>query len=181
MGMAAVEAEDADQEREEAAAKLRELNQELKTTRRQLDEAQKLADRVNKKYYRFQHDVVYTNAGARAIYQQIQQLETQLVDKRKELNKYIVEFPQMRDVMSERRSVFELLTRLKDKEFLIRKQIQAAKWRMAGSPPAEEASGEEPAAGGAEIGKQMQEQETRPATLRRFTPSTAGGSRPGKE
>ena len=118
---------------EDPAKKFAELRVRLIATQREIEGAQERVDEVNKKFYRFQHDAVYTNAGARRIYEDIHRLEVQLKEKREELNKYLAEIPQMRDVMSERRSVFGLVGKLRDKEMLIRKEIRAARWGMAGA------------------------------------------------
>ncbi|NQT93047.1 MAG: hypothetical protein HQ559_09810 [Lentisphaerae bacterium] len=160
---------------EDPAKKLEELRVKLITTKRELAGVQERVDEVNKKFYRFQHDVVYTNAGARRIYEDIHRLEVQLKEKREELNRYLVEIPQMRDVMSERRSVFGLVGKLRDKEMLIRKEIRAARWRMAGATgdvPAANAvetePREKPAAN--EIGKSVAG-ERKPIAVRQFVPS----------
>lgn len=111
--------------------RLDELTAELTKTRADLQRAQQDADAANKRYFQFNHGVVYSNAQAKVIYEEIVELEKKTVAKRKELNEMLMTTPEMKAVTEERRAAYERLSRLMDREQLLLNDIRVVKTRNA--------------------------------------------------
>ncbi|MBM4142507.1 MAG: hypothetical protein FJ225_02790 [Lentisphaerae bacterium] len=108
------------------------LTAELARTREDMEQARKAADEANKRFFRFNHDVVYTNAQAKAIYEEIVELERKTVEKRRQLNEMLMTTPEMKAIKEERRAAYERLSRLKDREQLLLNDIRAEGLKIAG-------------------------------------------------
>lgn len=113
----------------EARVSVKDLEVRLEKTRNHLAAAQEEVDALNTRFYRIQHDVVYTNFDARKIYMEIKKLESVLGARRTELNKMIMKLPEMTAAAAARKEAYDKVQKLQDTEALILKDLRAARWR----------------------------------------------------
>ena len=104
------------------------------TAREQLDSlkaavraAQKEAVEANREYLRFQDSLVYSNEVVSNVYQEVRQLEKELVEKRKELREEMMKLPEMREMMKKRDKAFEKASELKRRWQMLQKEVNEAR------------------------------------------------------
>jgi len=114
------------------APRMQELQDKLARVRQELESAREEAAAENKRFYRFQHDVVYTNSAAKAVYTEMRRYEQLATDKRKELNELMNQAPEMIEIKKRRKAAYDRLSRLKDKEQLVLNDIKAERYRQMG-------------------------------------------------
>ena len=114
---------------DDSTQKIKDLEAELKQVRFDVIEAQKAAQDQNKKYFQFQHDVVYSNENAKAIYMEISGLEKTLIDKKKELDELTQKLPEMRQMIKDRSVSYAKAENLRKKEQLILNEIKAERFK----------------------------------------------------
>jgi chromosome segregation ATPase len=102
----------------------RDLERELRQVREALPQAQEAVAEVNKEYFRFQHDIVYTNRQVGAVYRDIKELERQLVEKRRELDELTHKLPEMRELVKKRNTAFKRLSDLREREDILNEALE---------------------------------------------------------
>ena len=107
--------------------KIAELNAKLDGINKEKLAVQKEIDAANKAFFKFQHDVVYTNDALKALYKKIKEIEKTLVEKRNELNTITQQLPELRKIKKDREEVYRKLRHLKERERLVRNEISALK------------------------------------------------------
>jgi hypothetical protein len=112
--------------------RMQELQDKLKEVRRELESAREAAAAENKRFNRFQHDVVYTNMAAKVVYTEMRRYEQLAAEKRKELNELMNQAPEMIEIKQRRKAAYDRLSRLKDKEQLVLNDIKAERYRQSG-------------------------------------------------
>jgi chromosome segregation ATPase len=112
-----------------AESRMGELQRKLQETRDGVELAVKDADKENKAFYRFEHDICYTNSAILPLYREIRELETRLAEQRKKLSEKMMTLPEMKRIQKRREAAFKKVSALKDQELSILKAIEAEKWK----------------------------------------------------
>ncbi len=92
----------------------------------------------NSLFFRFKHDVVYTNSPVGLLYREIVELEKQLVAKRRALQEVEREMPELKAMTERRKALHARIRRLSEREQLLRNELRALRLREAAdAAPAE--------------------------------------------
>ena len=113
--------------------KLVKLEKNLVSVQNNLDAVVKQIATKNKEYQVFQHDIVYTNGVPATIYAEIKAMEKELVEKRNALEDATMKIPGARDMLNERKALYNRKNRLAESIMLLRNEIYAVKLRVANS------------------------------------------------
>jgi chromosome segregation ATPase len=113
-----------------APTRMDELRERLEDTRDALAQAEADAAKANRAFYRYEHDVVYTNAAAKILYDEIERLESQIAERRQKLSKLMSGSQEQKQIQRRRMEAFRKVSDLKDKELSLQNDIRAEKWRQ---------------------------------------------------
>ena len=125
-------------EGEQAAptGKMAALDGRLATVRGEMAKVRERIQEENQEYFKMQqHDAVYTNSPAAAVYQEIKVLERELAEKRKKLDVELQKIPEIRAITKRRKTLYKQLAGLKDRELLIRREMRTEQRKRAGGKP----------------------------------------------
>lgn len=101
------------------------LRKELVSVRAELDTAEREMENRNKTLLDRQHQLEYQDPETVALREEIVGLERQLIAKRQQLQTRLALKPEIKDVESERKDLFQTLQRLRDTEAAIQREIAA--------------------------------------------------------
>lgn len=108
------------------------LQGRLAAVRSEMATVQEKIQEENARYVHFQqHDAVFTNGPAASIHKQVVALERQLKLKRDELEREMRKIPGLAKIRKQRKVLYEELGKLRDRELLIRKEIDTEQIRLA--------------------------------------------------
>jgi len=103
-----------------------DANARLAVVRAELSRALRDSDKATKNYFKVEHDIVYTNAVLNRLYLSVKDLEKTLLEKKKELQDEVMKSPSMREATKERMDAFEKVSRLKERERVMLKELHGA-------------------------------------------------------
>ena len=127
--------------------RLHAVREEMRTLHKRIQE-----ENARFTHYR-QHDAVYTNSPAAALYKEIVALEKRLAAKREKLEVETRKMPELAKMRKERKALYDQMRKLRDRELLIRREIRTEQIRLGdsalGKKPGSAEAGPSPAEKGA--------------------------------
>lgn len=108
-----------------AAGKAGELQKELTDVRAALAEARENLTKQTKDLWQQQHDAEYNDPDCSRLRQEINALEKQVMDKRRELAAHLATLKTVKDLEAQRVELFRNVQELESRERLILNEIQA--------------------------------------------------------
>ena len=100
------------------------LKNDLSIVEQQLEQVQQEIQAVTRELWTVQHDLEYEHPECVAIHNDIKELEKQLIDKRKQLNRIMAESPEMKQLNKQRQELFEKVKQLTEEKTLIQNEMR---------------------------------------------------------
>lgn len=110
--------------------KIEELKRRLDEVETDIQKARAELMEINGKYFRFQNQLVYSNETARSLWNEIAQLEKQIIEKKNKLKEILNEIPEFKRVEEERKQIYERISKLNDERLLLKQMIESAEYKI---------------------------------------------------
>lgn len=110
--------------------KIEELKRRLDEVETDIQKARAELMEINGKYFRFQNQLVYSNETSRSLWNEIAQLEKQIIEKKNKLREILNEIPEFKRVEEERKQIYERISKLNDERLLLKQMIESAEYKI---------------------------------------------------